>query len=284
MEPGRQTEAILLGAAQDAGVPQAGCYCANCTQARRDPARRQFAACLGLIDRQAGAAFLIDATPDLREQLDLLHRAAPQCRLQGVLITHAHMGHIAGLLHLGREALNARRLPLYASPAFLAFLEGNAPWRLLVEIGNLEPHPLAAAEPLWLTPSLRLTPLPVPHRAEFSDTLAFQVAGNQRSLLYCPDSDAWQREGFDIRPHLEVDDALLDGTFYNGSELPGRQMSEVPHPLVEKSARFLAGCPARVTFIHLNHTNPLWQPGEPRQRLEAAGFRVGAQGAVYPLD
>ena len=54
-------EAILLGTAQDGGVPQAGCDCSHCAAARADPAARHWVACLGLVDRAAGQSWLIDA-------------------------------------------------------------------------------------------------------------------------------------------------------------------------------------------------------------------------------
>ena len=65
---------------------------------------------------------MIDTTPDFREQLALLHRSAPGCRLAGILLTHAHMGHYTGLIQLGREAWNTQRMPVYAPPRMAAFL------------------------------------------------------------------------------------------------------------------------------------------------------------------
>ena len=50
-----------------------------------------------------------------------------------------------------------------------------------------------------------------------------------------------------------VDVALLDGTFFSASELPGRDLAEIPHPLVQATAALLAGTPAQIRFIHLNH-------------------------------
>jgi pyrroloquinoline quinone biosynthesis protein B len=97
-------EAILLGTAQDGGVPQAGCHCALCTQPRTDPALRQWVACLGLVDHAARQCWLIDTTPDSREQLSALHSLAPDCPLAGILLTHTPVGHYTGLIHLGREA------------------------------------------------------------------------------------------------------------------------------------------------------------------------------------
>ena len=96
-------EAILLGIAQDAGVPQAGCYCFNCMRARSHPSQRQYTVCLGLIDRVDKQTWLIDATPDFREQLHILHQAAPDCQLNGIILTHLHMGHYTGLVFVGPE-------------------------------------------------------------------------------------------------------------------------------------------------------------------------------------
>jgi pyrroloquinoline quinone biosynthesis protein B len=61
--------AVVLGIAQDGGVPHIGCRQERCVLARRDPSRRERVACLGLVDEQAGRRFLIDATPDLPSQL-----------------------------------------------------------------------------------------------------------------------------------------------------------------------------------------------------------------------
>ncbi len=134
-------EAILLGTAQDGGLPQAGCYCVRCAAARANPALRQWAACLGLVDYSTRQSWLIDATPDFREQLDALHRIAPDCPLAGIILTHAHTGHYAGLIHLGREAWGTRDMPVYASPRMADFLRRNAPWSQLVALGNVELRP-----------------------------------------------------------------------------------------------------------------------------------------------
>ena len=121
-------EAILLGIAQDGGVPHVGCDCANCNRAWVDPAFRQFVACLGLVDYASRQSWLIDATPDFREQLHALYTLAPGCPLTGIVLTHAHIGHYTGLIHLGREAMGMRDLPVCATPRLASFLRDNAPW------------------------------------------------------------------------------------------------------------------------------------------------------------
>src|SRR5688572_26350112 len=82
--------AIVLGVAQDGGVPHIGCRQDLCVAARRDPSRRQRVASVGLVD--GDARFLIDATPDLASQVDALWggQAPPDRRrpLSGILLTH----------------------------------------------------------------------------------------------------------------------------------------------------------------------------------------------------
>jgi pyrroloquinoline quinone biosynthesis protein B len=277
-------EVVLLGSAQDAGVPQAGCYCDTCTRARQSFDARPLVCCLGIVDRDAHASWLIDATPDLPTQLHLLHTFAPDCPLRGILITHAHIGHYSGLMHLGREAMNTRRLPVYGTHTFGSFLRANAPWRQLTELANIEWRPVQHDVPLKLSARLTLVPLLVPHRSEYSDTLAYLVRGAHRTMFYCPDIDSWSQTTFDMRAFLrKVDVALLDGTFFDRGELAGRNISEVPHPLAHESVERFQGLPAEIHFIHLNHTNPLWRRDNERAWLETRGFNIAERGQRWAL-
>lgn len=291
-------EAILLGTAQDGGVPQAGCYCTHCAPAHADPARRHWVTCLGLVDRTTRQSWLIDATPDFREQLHALRRIAPDNSLAGIVLTHAHIGHYAGLIHLGREAWDARDLPVYASPCMANFLRNNAPWSQLVVLGNIQLRLLAPAHKneneneneneVQLSPNLYLTPTPVPHRDEFSDTLAFVVRGPARRLFYCPDIDAWDCWEHDLRRFVaRTDVALLDGTFFSAdevNELAGRDPSQIPHPLVTDTVERLEGVDCDVQLIHLNHSNPLHSAGAEQDWVAARGISVGSSGARWRLD
>ena len=269
-------EAILLGTAQDGGLPQAGCHCIHCSLARTDPAQRRWVACLGLVDHAVRQAWLIDATPDLKQQLHALQGLVPGYPLSGIALTHAHIGHYAGLIHLGREAWNTHALPVYASARMARFLRANAPWSQLVDLGNIELCLLTPEQEIQLSPDLHLTPLPVPHRDEFSDTLAFVVRSPSRRLFYCPDIDAWDHWDRDLRQFVSgMDVALLDGTFFSARELPGRDISRIPHPLITDTAERLAGVDCEVHLIHLNHTNPLLAPGPERDWLSARGLNIG---------
>jgi pyrroloquinoline quinone biosynthesis protein B len=278
-------EAILLGTAQDGGLPQAGCTCPQCMAALADPALRQGVACLGLVDRATKQSWLIDATPDFREQLHTLGQEAPGCALAGIVLTHAHTGHYAGLIHLGREAWNTQAMPLYASARMAGFLREHAPWSQLVALGNVELRPLSPDEEVPLSPGLSLTPLLVPHRDEFSDTMAFVVRGARRRLFYCPDIDGWDGWDRDLRRFVaSVDVALLDGTLFSADELPGRDLSQIPHPLATDTAERVAHVDCDVRLMHLNHSNPLQRPGPAMDWLAARGIGIGTVGARWRLD
>ncbi|HVE66505.1 MAG TPA: MBL fold metallo-hydrolase, partial [Thermoanaerobaculia bacterium] len=105
-------EAVVLGIAQDGGVPHLGCQQPLCVRARRDPSASRRVASIGFVDRAAGRRFLIDATPDFAAQVDALGGIP-----DGILLTHAHIGHYLGLAQLGREVLGAKRLPVYCTPS-----------------------------------------------------------------------------------------------------------------------------------------------------------------------
>jgi pyrroloquinoline quinone biosynthesis protein B len=278
-------EAILLGIAQDAGVPQAGCYCPNCQRARTDPQQRQLVVSLGLLDRSIGQSWMIDATPDFREQLHVLHDFAPDCPLAGILLTHAHIGHYTGLIHLGQEAMNTRALPVYVTARLAILLRENAPWSQLVDLENIQLQPLTPGREMWLSEGLSILPVLVPHRDELSDTLAFVVRGPGRSLFYCPDIDSWDEWNHNLRSFVaNLDLALLDAPFFSPAELPGRNISQIRHPLVSDTISRLAGVPCQVCLIHLNHSNPLLNEGAERRWVQQQGFEVGRLGQSWRLD
>jgi pyrroloquinoline quinone biosynthesis protein B len=280
--------AVVLGIAQDGGFPHIGCHQPPCKAARQRPGRRERVSSLGLVDERSGRRYLIDATPDLPSQLETLLGGRPgtdrQRPVDGIFLTHAHIGHYTGLMYLGREALGARAVPVYATRRMGRFLRDNGPWGQLVALGQVELREMAAGEEIALGPDLKVTPLAVPHRDEYSDTVAFRVRGPSRSVLFVPDIDKWER--WDRRLEDEaaaVDAALLDGTFLEAGELPGRSLAEIPHPLVEETAARVAGLRGRVFFIHLNHTNRLLWDGAARRRLQARGLEVARDGQTFPL-
>jgi pyrroloquinoline quinone biosynthesis protein B len=281
--------AVVLGIAQDGGIPHIGCTQPLCVRARREAARRERVACLGLIDDRAGERFLIDATPDLPSQLESLNRgralADPRRPVDGILLTHAHIGHYTGLMYLGREALGARAVPVYATARMASLLRTSGPWSQLVALGQIEIREIEPGREVVLTPSLAVTPVRVPHRDELSDTVGYVVRGPGQSLLYVPDIDKWEKWDRRVEDEVaQVGIALLDGTFLSADELPGRSLAEVPHPTVGETTARLAALSSRVSFIHLNHTNPLLREGRARHDLARRGFALAADGRVFSLE
>jgi pyrroloquinoline quinone biosynthesis protein B len=273
----------VLGIAQDGGVPHLGCRQELCLRARRDPSARRLVASLGLVDHAAGRRFVIDATPDFPEQVDLLGGLP-----DAILLTHAHVGHYLGLAQLGREVLGAKRLPVYCTSSMGRFLRENGPWKRLVALENIEIHEIEPGTAFELTPSLHATAIRVPHRDEDSDTVAYIVSGPRRQLLWLPDIDKWEKWDRSIEDLVSEKRllAFVDGTFFSADEIPGRSLRDIPHPLVpETVGRFgqTLPAPAKVFFVHLNHTNRLLWDAAAKRDLERKGFGIAREGSRYRL-
>ena len=280
----------VLGVAQDAGYPQAGCYQAHCMPGWEDPSLRRGATSIALIDPAAKTKYLFEATPNLPAQLYALEKEAPSedYTFDGVFLTHAHMGHYAGLMFLGHEAMGGKDIPVYAMPRMHSYLRSNGPWSQLVEFNNIVLQPLADNKAVTLA-SVSVTPLLVPHRDEFSETVGYLIKGANKSALFIPDINKWSVWETEIAQIIQtVDYALLDATFYGDGELPGRDMSKVPHPLVTETMQALSGLSVedrnKVWFIHMNHTNPLLNPdSEEANTVRANGFNIAVEGIRLPL-
>ena len=260
-----KTRVVVMGMAQDGGIPHIGCSQKICKT------QHHFVTSLAVLD--GDSVYLIDATPDLRGQYSELikrHSGFAKTNLfDGIFLTHAHIGHYTGLMYLGKESISTKNVPVYCSPEMSAFLRQNAPWSLLVSNSNIELHPIAANQEVKLG-AVAITPLSVPHRKEFTDTYGYLIRGKTKTLLFIPDIDSWEpvRDSM-IRWLQSSDVALLDGTFYSGTELPGRDIRLVPHPTIQSSILFFQSLPHSKTtifFTHLNHTNPLLDPETPESK------------------
>ena len=288
--------AVVLGTAQDGGLPHVACHCARCQAARREPALARRVASLGIVIPPRPRLYLIDATPDLPAQLESLaaYRPAPPGRadrapLDGLFLTHAHMGHILGLAYFGFEALHTSCLPVYGTDAVTRFVRDNGPWSLLVSRQEVALEPLAPGRAVDLGGGVSIAAEPVPHRDELSDTVAFRVRGPHATLYYVPDTDAWTRWEPPLVERLDgVDVALLDGTFYSAEELPGRTVAAIGHPFITATMDLLEdrvrSGKLKVYFIHLNHSNPAWDPdGAALREIRRRGFEVAEEGTELGL-
>ena len=269
----------VLGIAQDGGRPQPGCRrpcCQNLTQADyRSPVS------LG-IKTENGTTILIEATRDLGRQLVTFGEP----NIDHLFLTHAHLGHVDGLGLFGRETMSARGIPLHSSPSMQNLIKSTPAWALLLEQGVFELTEIGHVK----IDDVVIESIAIPHRAELSDMHAFVLRGKEHSVLFLPDHDSWDQtlaahSASSIREWLkeiEVTHALLDGTFWSGDELQGRDMSVVPHPTIQDSLARLGqkqGGDPEIYFTHLNHTNPAYrEDGAEYQKITKFGWRVSSEG------
>ena len=288
---GNSPFAVVLGTAQDGGYPQAGCKKDCCKGLWGDDTKRRDVASLGIVDPVAGQRWFIECSPSFPRQVRRLDEAHPKLagKIDGILLTHAHIGHYAGLIHLGREVMGTKGIPVHVMPRMEKFLRTQGPWSQLVGLNNIRPSPMRDGRVFSLNKRLRVTPFLVPHRDEFSETVGFRIEGPSKKILWLPDIDKWEKWETPIEKVLkDVNIAYLDGTFFANGELPGRDMSKIPHPFISETMRRLKDQPAslraRVRFIHLNHTNPAHDSDGPAvAQIRKAGMRVAKQGERVEL-
>jgi pyrroloquinoline quinone biosynthesis protein B len=273
---------IVLGIAQDGGAPHAGCTKECCEEKWDNPTQHARVSSIGIVDPVTKESWIIDATPDFALQLTALDN-----QLSGIFLTHAHIGHYTGLMHLGREVMGAKEIPVYAMPRMKTFLESNGPWNQLVALNNISINEINDNVKITLNERLSITPFLVPHRDEYSETVGYKVEGPNKSLVFIPDIDKWQKWDQDIKEVVSNNTySLLDGTFYDIDELPGRDMSEIPHPFIVESIDFFSDIVNKsgVHFIHLNHSNPaLDSNSNAFDNIKKNGFHIAQRDQLFDL-
>lgn len=283
---------IILGTAQDAGSPHIACKKECCAALFKNQDASRKVVSFGVVDRKAKKTFLFEATPDIATQLRDLHNHSGFKNTDipdGVFLTHAHIGHYTGLMYLGKEAINTKQVPVYTMPKMASFLETNGPWGQLVSNQNIALTPLQNKQETELSQDLKIVPFTVPHRDEYSETVGYKIVGPNKSALFIPDIDKWEKWETDIVSEItKVDYAFLDATFYDGEEINNRDISEIPHPFVIESMKLfenlLSTEKKKIYFIHFNHTNPLLNvESKQTKRVLKKGFRIARKGFKLEL-
>ena len=254
---------IILGTIQDAGSPQIDCLKKCCINLYEKPDQSRKVTSLGLIDNINQQNYLMEASPDIVTQLEIIQNANKQTMnnlLNGIFLTHAHIGHYTGLMYFGKEAMDSNNTTIYAMPRMKDFLNSNGPWDQLVKRENIKITDINDEVEVKLSSELQITPFLVPHRDEYSETVGYKIKGPNKTALFIPDIDKWDRWEKDIVEEVKkVDYAFLDATFYSGEELNNRD-------------------------IHFNHTNPvLNKESKEYAMVVSKGFNIAKYLDVFHL-
>ena len=270
----------VLGTAQDGGFPQMACYCDNCCAARKNWRLARKVVSLGIVNHKTGKSFMIEATPDAARQVELIQAVDPKFLrtmgnpIDGILLTHADIGHYTGLVQFRPEVTTIRTLPVFCTKIMAEFLSKNEPWRFMVQRSMITLMPVEFGQSILLDEGISFQAVKVPHD-KHSDMAGFLVRGPNKTLLFIPDIDQWEDRFLDIV--ASVDYALVDGTFY--SERRGSKI----HPLITESMAFFKDIAAAkktaIIFIHFNHNSELLgKDPSVRNAIEGNGFHVADDG------
>ena len=133
-----------------------------------------------------------------------------------------------------------------------------------------------------------MTPILVPHRDEYSETVGYKIEGQKKSALFIPDIDKWHRWNRSIIDEVKkVDYAFLDASFFKEGELK-RDMSKIPHPFTSETTTLFENesleTKGKIHFIHFNHTNPtILNSHHLKDSIRSLGFNFAKEGDIYEL-
>src|SRR5580693_4627568 len=305
---------VVLGAAAGGGVPQWNCGCTVCRKARNEhPELRSTQASIA-VSADGDHWFLINASPDLRQQLiatPQLHPRPGRLRhspIAGVILTNSEVDAVAGLLSM-REG---SPFTIYAHARVLAILKTNSIFNVLNE-KNVRRQPIEEDETFELT-----LPDGSPCGIEI---LPFAVAGKSAWYLEGkahPAGDGGDGDtlGLRIRDKATgkffyflaacagVSDELksrlagaplifFDGTVWRDDELitaglgdkTGQRMGHIAMSGDAGAIAALAGLDIdRKVFLHINNSNPALLHNSPERKMaERAGWQIPADGTEFTL-
>ncbi|MBN4070437.1 MBL fold metallo-hydrolase [Olleya sp. AH-315-F22] len=292
IEPNKKPSQYItvLGIAQDAGFPHIDCNNDCCNAFYVGFESKKLVSCLGLVDLLNKQKWLFDATPNLTQQVQGLktNHLDNGKVIDGIFLTHAHIGHYTGLMYLGFEALGGNYVPVYAMPKMKSYLENNGPWSQLLIFNNIELRQLQSDSTINLNKALKVTPILVPHRDEYSETVGYKIEGNNKSALFIPDIDKWHIWKKDIIEEVKkVDYAFLDASFFRDGEI-ARDMSKIPHPFTTETTTLFENedikTKNKIYFIHFNHTNPtILESHHLKDSIQNLGFHFAKEGDIFAL-
>ncbi len=305
---------VVLGAAAGGGVPQWNCGCPVCRMARSERPELQSTQASIAISADGDHWFLINASPDLRQQLiatPQLHPAAGKLRhspIAGVILTNGEIDAVAGLLSM-REGWP---FTIYAHPRVLSILHTNSIFNVLSE-KNVQRRPIevdAAFEPTLPDGSpagIEVLPFAVPGKGAWylegkahpagdtgdGDTLGLRIR-DKASGKHCYFLAACADVTDDLKSRLNGASAIFfDGTVWRDDELivaglgtkTGQGMGHIAMSGDRGAIESLDGLDIdRKLFLHINNSNPvLLHDSAERKIAERAGWQIPADGTEITL-
>ena len=294
----------ILGSAAGGGVPQWNCRCEICAAAREGRRTRPRTQSSLAIRGREGPWFLVNASPDVRQQLETLPpapsegvRASP---VAGVILTDAEIDHTAGLLLL-READSP--VPIFGSANVEHALSHAFPvLRIVQRYAGADWHSLEAGCARTLDRSSLAVELfhvgdhaprylGGPEARMRGSGLVFSDRSSGGVLTYVP---GLSRLDDEVLTRLATSDlALVDGTFWSDDELDrhgvssgtAREMGHVPLSGPGGTLDALARLERpRKALVHINNTNPILLEDSPeRAAVLQAGVEVAYDGLQIDL-
>jgi pyrroloquinoline quinone biosynthesis protein B len=294
----------ILGSAAGGGYPQWNCNCRVCTAARNGNGRAVPRTQSSIAVRaDNGPWFLINASPDLRQQLAELPadrtdalRVTP---IAGIVLTDAEIDHTAGLLLLRESSVP---LQVYSSEAVRHALTEHYPVLTMLErYCGVRWSRLDPGEQIVLGESLEVEAFPTGgdpplylngggHEGMTSIGLTIRDRESGGVLSYAP-----ALEGIDdeIAERFRASDYVaVDGTFWTADELVSLGLAErdalamghMPLSGPNGSLEQLRALPAKTILLHVNNTNPiLLSDSEERAIVDASGIDVASDGMEIRL-
>jgi len=283
---------LTLGTAQDGGYPHIGCFENCCLRVIKNPNHKRFIASLAIVDNENKRSWIIDITPDINSQFNILHEYIPEFNfpfLSGIFLTHAHIGHYTGLLNLGLEVLNLKKIPVYVLPKMRRFLIENSMFNQMIENENIIIKDLDTNVYIKLNKYISIKPFYVPHRNELSETVGYIIKSNNKSIIYIPDIDSWDDWNIDIIDIInKFDVIIIDGTFYSKDEIKHRNIDKIPHPTILETTSIMnkqsKEIKNKIFFTHLNHTNKvLDHTSKEFKNIITSGYNILKDKQTYNL-
>ena len=305
---------VVLGAAAGGGVPQWNCGCPVCRAARTEQPELQSTQASIAVSRDGDHWFLVNASPDLRQQLIVtpqLHPAAGQLRhspIAGVILTNGEIDAVAGLLSM-REGWP---FTIYAHQRVLSILASNSIFNVLSE-KNVKRQPIEIdkafelALPNGAPTGIEVLPFAVPGKGAWylegkahpdggngdGDTLGLRISDKTSGKRFYFLA-ACARVTDDLKSRLKGASAIFfDGTVWRDDELiaaglgnkTGQGMGHIAMSGPSGAIESLAGLDIdRKMFLHINNSNPAWlHDSAERKAAERAGWQIPADGMEITL-